>query len=138
MVGAITCTAVQGANVTGTAYPLTVRNQAMQTATLPGQVTFVAAVTVPGAPTAPAGTDYGGGVVHVICTPPASDGGDPITAYEATAAPGGAFGSAAPSGPTPAINVTVGVGWTGTLTVKARNSAGLSAASVPTPQVTTA
>jgi len=131
----ITCTAVQGANVAGTAYPLTVRNHAMQTSTMPQQVTFVAAVVVPGAPTGAAAADIGGGVVRVSCVPPASDGGDAITAYECVASPGGVTGATVD--PT-FIAMNVGVGWTGTFTVKARNSAGLSAASAATNSVTTA
>lgn len=88
--------------------------------------------TVPGAPTI--GTATGGNAqASVAFTPPASNGGAPITSYRVTSSPGGitATGSASPVTITGLTNGTAY-----TFTVAAQNSVGFSAESAASNSVT--
>ena len=87
--------------------------------------------TVPGAPTGVVGTP-GNGQVAVSWTPPASNGGAPISSYTVTASPGGATCSTSSTGCT--VNgLTNGVAYT--FTVNAMNVAGTSTPSTPSAPV---
>jgi hypothetical protein len=102
-----------------------------------------AAVAVPGAPTIGAATpDRASASVRMAFTPPASDGGAPITGYKATCtqADEGPFGTAATSpvvlwfgesvsSPVTVTGLTRGASYN--CTVRASNSAGTSASSAP-------
>ncbi|HEY2261796.1 MAG TPA: fibronectin type III domain-containing protein [Streptosporangiaceae bacterium] len=95
--------------------------------------------TVPGAPTAlvatldtPASTT---GTANIAFSPPASNGGAPITGYTVTSSPGGLSATAGPG----ATSVDVGgltFGTSYTFTMVATNAAGASAKSAPSNAVT--
>jgi hypothetical protein len=91
------------------------------------------AVTVPGAPTGVTATPLNG-AANVACTPPASNGGSPITLYTATSAPGGLTGTSDNPAGIRVAGLTNGVAYT--FTVKATNAAGQSAASAASAAVT--
>jgi hypothetical protein len=95
------------------------------------RVTSTTAVP-PGAPTITSATP-GNGTVTVAFTPPASDGGAPITGYTVTAAPGGATATGSTS-PLAVTGLTNGVAYT--FTVTATNAAGSGPASAPSAPVT--
>jgi hypothetical protein len=88
--------------------------------------------TVPEPPT-DLGVEAGDGQVTVSFTPPASDGGDGIGYYTATAFPGGRSASST-GGPITVGGLTNGVEYTFTLT--ATNRIGASADSAPSDPVT--
>ena len=93
-----------------------------------------APVIVPVAPSAPqnVGATGGSGQAVITFSPPASDGGAPITSYTATSSPGGLTAS----GPSSPLTVTgLNSTTTYTFTVTATNSAGTSVASAPSPPV---
>lgn len=92
------------------------------------QVTQQVNAGVPGAPTGVAAATTGSGIAAVTFTPPATNGGSPITGYVVTSSPGGitATGEASP------ITVTgLADGTSYTFTVKAVNVIGNSAESTP-------
>lgn len=80
----------------------------------------------PGAPTDVVATGAAGGAVIVSFTPPASDGGSPITSYRVTSSPGG-ITTTGTSSPITVTGVTYGTDYT--FTVTASNVFGTSAAS---------
>lgn len=97
-----------------------------------GRTFTTAATTVPGAPTI--GTAYPlNAAASVNFTPPASNGGTPITSYTATSSPGGFTGTGA-SSPVRVAGLTNGVAYT--FTVKATNGVGTGAASSASNSVT--
>ena len=96
------------------------------------------AQSAPGAPTDLVALP-GDGEATLIFTPPASDGGSPITSYTATASPGGAQATLTNISFQPAIVVhglTDNVAYT--FTVTASNAIGTGEASVPSAAVTPA
>jgi hypothetical protein len=85
----------------------------------------------PGAPTGVTATP-GNGRAVVAFTPPASDGGAPITAYTVTASPGGQTATASGS----PIEVTgLSNGQSYTFTVTATNSVGAGPTSAPSDSI---
>jgi DNA-binding beta-propeller fold protein YncE len=88
---------------------------------------------LPGAPTAVAGT-RADRAAAVAWTAPASDGGNPITSYLVTAAPGGATCTA--TGATACTVEGLANGTRYTFTVQARNALGLGPASAKSKPVT--
>ncbi len=87
---------------------------------------------VPGAPTAVLATP-GNASASVAFTPPAATGGSAITGYLVTASPGGLSASGAAS---PILIAGLVNGVTYTVTVQARNVAGLSSPSTPSAAFT--
>ena len=96
----------------------------------PPPVTFV-----PDAPTGVAATAAGDGLAEVTFSPPASDGGSPITGYSVTSTPDGKNGTG-PGSPITVSGLTNGTAYT--FTVKAINAKGASADSDPSNSVTPA
>ena len=94
----------------------------------PPPVTFV-----PDAPTGVAATAADDGLAEVTFSPPASDGGSPITGYSVTSTPDGKNGTGAGS-PITVSGLTNGTAYT--FTVKAINAKGASADSPPSNSVT--
>ncbi|CAG7645008.1 hypothetical protein PAESOLCIP111_04856 [Paenibacillus solanacearum] len=88
--------------------------------------------TVPDAPTGAAAT-AGNSQATVSFTPPANDGGSPITGYTVTSNPGGKIGSGTTS-PIMVPGLTNGTAYT--FTVVAKNAIGSSTSSAPTASVT--
>lgn len=80
------------------------------------------AVTTPGAPTIGTATAANKSVTFAF-TPPASDGGSPITGYRVTVSPGGATFTGA-SSPIVATGLTNGVAYTGTVAAQNANGYG--------------
>jgi hypothetical protein len=99
-----------------------------------GQGTVVRATprTVPGKPTAVAGTARDK-AVKVAWKAPASNGGAPITAYRATASPGGRTCTTTGARTCVVTKLTNGKAYT--FTVRAKNAAGWGAASKPSAKV---
>ncbi len=90
------------------------------------------AAIAPGAPIV--GTATAGDASAIVSfTPPASDGGDPITGYTVTSSPGGITATGAGS-PITVTGLTNGTAYA--FTVTATNSAGISAASAASNSVT--
>lgn len=95
-----------------------------------------ASATAPGAPTAVAVTP-GDRTAQVSWSPPANDGGLPVSGYTVTAAPGGATVTvAAPATSATLTNLANGVPYT--FTVRAQTAAGTSEPSRPSAAVTLA
>lgn len=93
-----------------------------------------AAATAPGAPTAIVAA-RGDGAATVTWTPPANDGGSPITTYTATATPGGATCTAI-DGPTACTVYGLTNGVAHTFRVTATNTVGTGPASAVSNSVT--
>ena len=107
------------------------------TNSLPMTVSVLASAptgTVPGAPTAVTAT-AGDGLANISWTPPASNGGDPITTYTVMSSPpGGAIIVAAPA--TTALITGLVNGKTYTFSVTASSDLGTGPASAPSNSVT--
>jgi chitinase len=103
-------------------------------ATIGTATTLITVTPPPTAPGAPTGVTAvaGAGSATVSFTPPASDGGDPVTSYTVTASPGGATVSGA-SSPLTVTGLTAGTSYT--FTVTATNPEGTSSASAPSNAV---
>lgn len=102
--------------------------------TTSGLIAAAVPARVPDAPTGVVATAEDARLT-VAWTAPGRDGGRPITGYVATAAPGGAECTSTGLSCT-VVGLTNGVGYT--VTVRATNAVGMSAASVPSPVVTPA
>ncbi|HEX4934868.1 MAG TPA: fibronectin type III domain-containing protein, partial [Gemmatimonadaceae bacterium] len=89
-------------------------------------------IALPGAPQVGAAT-AGNGSATVSFSPPADDGGAPITGYTVTASPGGASATGASS---PIVVTGLANGTSYTFTVRAANAGGLGTASAPSNPVT--
>ncbi len=94
--------------------------------------TTITPVTVPDAPTAIIATE-GNKQASIAFTPPAFDGGTPITLYTATSTPGNFTGTSVSS---PIVVTSLTNGTTYTFTVKATNAVGTSGESSPSNEVT--
>jgi hypothetical protein len=93
-----------------------------------------APATLPGGPTAVTAT-AGNGTATVAFSPPASDGGSPITRYTVVSSPGGVTATGTAS-PLPVGGLTNGTAYT--FTVTATNAVGAGPASAPSVAVTPA
>ena len=90
-------------------------------------VVVLTSIVPPGAPTIGTAT-AGNGQATVTFTPPASDGGSPITSYTVTSSPGGFTGTGVGS---PIVVTGLTNGTLYTFTVTATNAAGTGPASAP-------
>jgi hypothetical protein len=117
----------------GTAYTFTVKaTNAVGTGPASAASNSVTPAGVPGAPTIGTAT-AGNAQATVAFTPPASDGGSPITGYTATSNPGGKTGESASSSIT-VTDLTNGTAYT--FTVRATNAVGTGPASAASNSVT--
>ncbi|GAA3401468.1 fibronectin type III domain-containing protein [Paenibacillus hodogayensis] len=119
-----------------TAYTFTVVATNAQGDSLPSTPT--ASITPANPPSAPTGVTAqasGSGQATVSFTPPADNGGSPITSYKVTSSPGGvtALGGAAATS-IPISNLTNGTAYT--FTVEAFNAIGTSGPSDPSASIT--
>jgi fibro-slime domain-containing protein/RHS repeat-associated protein len=137
-VNGATTSAVLSGLANGTQYTFTVRaTNAVGSGPFSAPSNPVTPATVPGAPTAVTAAVAGDASVRVTWTPPASNGGAPITGYTVTSTPGGLTASA--DGATTAATVPgLIVGTTYTFRVTATNRKGTGAASAPSNAVTAA
>ncbi len=92
------------------------------------QVTQQVNAAVPGAPTGVSAATTGSGIATVTFTPPATNGGSPITGYVVTSSPGGITATGGAS-PITVTGLTDGTSYA--FTVKAVNAIGNSAESTP-------
>lgn len=122
-----------GGLTNGTVYTFTVRaTNAIGTGAASAASNSVTPATVPGAPTIGAAAP-GNGQATVAFTPPASNGGSPITGYTVTSNPGGVTASGAAS-PITVSGLTNGTAYT--FTVTATNALGTGPASAASNSVT--
>jgi hypothetical protein len=127
-------TSPAGAANSSNAINATVTNQAAATYSRLASTTYVIANTAPGAPTIGSAT-AGNAQATVSFTPPASNGGSPITSYTVTASPGGRTASGTAS-PLTVTGLTNGTAYT--FAVTATNAVGTGAASAASNSVTPA
>jgi hypothetical protein len=131
--GTVTTAAVTGL-ANGTSYTFTVTAATVGGAgPASAASSAVTPTTVPGAPTGVTAT-AGNGEATVTWTPPASNGGSPVTGYTVTASNGATATAAATA--TSAAVTGLAVGTSYTFTVTATNAAGVSAASTASNAVT--
>lgn len=117
----------------GTSYTFSVKAvNAAGSSTASAASNIVIPATVPGIPANVVATP-GNGQATVTFTPPADNGGSPVTGYEVTASPGNIT---VVSTGTTIVVPGLSNGTSYTFTVKAVNSAGSGAASAPSNQVT--
>jgi len=117
----------------GTPYTFSVKaTNAIGTGRASSPSNSVTPATVPGAPTIGTAT-AGNAQATVTFTPPASNGGSPITSYTVTSSPGGITKTGAAS-PITVTGLTNGTAYT--FTVKATNMIGTGPASSPSNSVT--
>jgi fibro-slime domain-containing protein/RHS repeat-associated protein len=135
--GATTSAVVNGLT-NGTQYTFTVRAaNAVGSGPSSAPSNPVTPATVPGAPTTVVAAVAGDASIRVTWSPPASNGGAPITGYTVTSTPGGLTASV--DGATTSATVTgLIVGTTYTFRVTATNRKGTGAASAPSNAVTAA
>ena len=135
---ALSCNSITVGGLTnGTAYTFTVTATNAAGTGLPSAASnSVTPASVPGAPGIGTATPVGSLAV-VTFTPPASDGGSPITSFRATASPGGAIGTCdVPCNTIPVGGLTLGTAYT--FTVSAVNALGAGPASAASNSVTPA